>query len=427
MPSSYNLIDDLSANSSLNRTCGTRFPAELADITIDFLHADRVSLAACSLTCRGWLPAARFHLFYHIDVTVHTWRQLDYLLYSSPPIAALVQNLSLAVEDPIVGEEQHDWPRTELLAQFHMEFCGLLSYMSSVRAIRIHGKWGMPDTAHFFLAALRTLPKVAEVDISELRVARFSTFVEFLARFPLLRRFSVSSVEWEANDTPSTALRIPHRATAALRITARPKYWARNLDAGAQSQHFIAWLARQPRPPEVHSLLLHVEHDGGRLARDLLQSALAPSIRLLYLRCGRLCDGADALIEGIGRCARLQDLHFGPLAVEFFDARADVLARVLAGITSAHLQRVSIALTLPLTLPAAVGGDTLRAMDHALGSHVEVEVILLVDRIELEGKWDAHALHVQWAALGVRVPLSVRVALAMEYDAEYGAPRMATH
>jgi hypothetical protein len=38
-------------------------PPEVIDMVIDFLHSDKRSLAACSLTCKMWLSSSRFHLF----------------------------------------------------------------------------------------------------------------------------------------------------------------------------------------------------------------------------------------------------------------------------------------------------------------------------------------------------------------------------
>lgn len=37
-------------------------PAELTDAIIDHLHADRLTLATCSLVCRAWRGAAQHHL-----------------------------------------------------------------------------------------------------------------------------------------------------------------------------------------------------------------------------------------------------------------------------------------------------------------------------------------------------------------------------
>ncbi|KAF7975683.1 hypothetical protein HWV62_8789 [Athelia sp. TMB] len=423
MPSIPRRLEDSPTDPNSMAATGPVFPAELADIIIDFLHADRAALTACSLACRAWLPAARIHLFHHVDITVHTWRRLECLLYGAPHIAARVRSVSLAVEDPPVGAAQRDWARADQLALFHMELCSLLSYVPSVRAIQVRGGWAAADTTHFFLGALRTLKEVAEIDISELAVTKFSVLIEFLAHFPVLRRVSISGVDWATSDEPHSALRLPHTAALELRIEGCPKYSARRA-ANASPQlahHFVAWLARQPRPPEVRTFLLHVEHDRGRLARDLLHSPLAASLRTLYLRCGwRLGDGAHELANGIGRCARLQELHFGALPLACFNTRHDALARALAAAPA--LRRVSFALALQGTRPAALRGDALRAVDRALrGERVQVELVLLVGRAELAGRWDVPAVCAQWAALGARARLSVRTALAAEYDAAYGS------
>ncbi|KAF8489848.1 hypothetical protein JB92DRAFT_3246767, partial [Gautieria morchelliformis] len=37
-------------------------PGELIDQVIDHLHDDSPSLRACCITCRAWVPSARFHI-----------------------------------------------------------------------------------------------------------------------------------------------------------------------------------------------------------------------------------------------------------------------------------------------------------------------------------------------------------------------------
>ncbi|KAI0784633.1 hypothetical protein C8Q75DRAFT_809813 [Abortiporus biennis] len=41
-------------------------PQEIIDIIIDHIHLDTTALLTCSVTCRSWLPTARFHLFRQI-------------------------------------------------------------------------------------------------------------------------------------------------------------------------------------------------------------------------------------------------------------------------------------------------------------------------------------------------------------------------
>jgi hypothetical protein len=44
-----------------------RLPPELTDRAIDHLHSDKPALLACSLVCKTWLHASRYHLF-HIEI-----------------------------------------------------------------------------------------------------------------------------------------------------------------------------------------------------------------------------------------------------------------------------------------------------------------------------------------------------------------------
>ncbi|KAK0475045.1 hypothetical protein EDD18DRAFT_1218866 [Armillaria luteobubalina] len=67
--------EDLRAENSnlwneINKIKGPRFPAELFDRFIDFLHHDKKALKACGLVCRAWIPASRFNLFKRLSFYV---------------------------------------------------------------------------------------------------------------------------------------------------------------------------------------------------------------------------------------------------------------------------------------------------------------------------------------------------------------------
>ena len=74
-------------------------PQELIDMIIDYLHRDKITLAACGLVCRGWLCASRHHLFSKIMLSAHKesriWSLLDLLGGMSNTIAMSVQHLVL--------------------------------------------------------------------------------------------------------------------------------------------------------------------------------------------------------------------------------------------------------------------------------------------------------------------------------------------
>jgi hypothetical protein len=70
------------------------FPLETIDMIIDYLHDDKLSLAACSLGCRQWLPSTRFHMFCEFKLAVDNFIQvLDVLEHPLSTITPVIQCL----------------------------------------------------------------------------------------------------------------------------------------------------------------------------------------------------------------------------------------------------------------------------------------------------------------------------------------------
>ena len=71
-------------------------PQELIDHTIDHLHNDKLSLAACSLVCKNWLSSARRHVFNKLilDTSINIVTHLMFL-QSHASIALYVRSLIL--------------------------------------------------------------------------------------------------------------------------------------------------------------------------------------------------------------------------------------------------------------------------------------------------------------------------------------------
>ncbi|KAF8532439.1 hypothetical protein JB92DRAFT_3103902 [Gautieria morchelliformis] len=70
-------------------------PGELIDQVIDHLHDDPPSLRACCITCRAWVPSARFHIFHDIVLSAEHADALAVLLETSPHISPLVRSLTI--------------------------------------------------------------------------------------------------------------------------------------------------------------------------------------------------------------------------------------------------------------------------------------------------------------------------------------------
>lgn len=69
-------------------------PNELSDRIIDHLHDDVVTLSACSLTCRSWLPTARYHRFSSVTLG-RSFDSFSHLVEASPDVRAVVESLAI--------------------------------------------------------------------------------------------------------------------------------------------------------------------------------------------------------------------------------------------------------------------------------------------------------------------------------------------
>ena len=78
---------------------------------IDHLHDDRLSLAACGLSCRQWLPSTRFHLFRELKLRVDEFNKaLELLEHPASIIPSVTRcificglNLKVCVHTQVIG------------------------------------------------------------------------------------------------------------------------------------------------------------------------------------------------------------------------------------------------------------------------------------------------------------------------------------
>ncbi|KAF7975691.1 hypothetical protein HWV62_8805 [Athelia sp. TMB] len=386
------------------------FAQELVDMIVDFLYDDRATLAACGLTCRSWLPAARFHLFYRVEVSPFTFQSLCEVFERWPHLAVHVQSLS--VGDRALSDQKTP-PADEMVAQVHR----LTALLTSVRYLRISGRflrWTARRAWPVLRALSSSMSQVTHLDVLYLTVLALGDWAVFLSNFTALRRVSLFQVFWGVGDGPDPALRLAHPLTMEIYIH-RPQL----------ARPFYDWIARQQPVPELHGFLLHVEYEGGLLTRALLQSPLAASIRVLYLRYDMIAGGADALARGIGHCTRLRELRFAsPIFPEVFKPRQNAIANIISSIRSEYLVVVSFALICEHPETAPLDADTLQGLANALrtpalGGLCRAEVILLTS--EDSGDYpDLEPLREQWAALGAPVPLSFRSTQIVLYN--FGFP-----
>ncbi|KAH9915314.1 uncharacterized protein B0H18DRAFT_1041953 [Fomitopsis serialis] len=89
----------LESNSTLGPPV---MPPELTDRIVDFLHDDHAALKSCGLTCRPWLSAVRYHLYYAISLeNTRLFRAFSSLLNRTPTLGQYVREIHLAMTEEL--------------------------------------------------------------------------------------------------------------------------------------------------------------------------------------------------------------------------------------------------------------------------------------------------------------------------------------
>lgn len=142
-------------------------PQELTDDIIDHLHSDRSSLLNCSLVCKTWTPAARYHLFectsLSLEHSVLPLREFDECLSNGLITASCIKTFKLFGS----GISDSDDSVTEIP---EAALASVLSKLVRVRRVGL-GKLCVLSDDTDIVWALATLPELHTIWLSDLRLS----------------------------------------------------------------------------------------------------------------------------------------------------------------------------------------------------------------------------------------------------------------
>lgn len=157
------------------------FPFELSDIVIDFLHNDHDSLRNCSLVCRGWIAASRYHHFATARLNARNGRK--FVSISSSPYITIA---------PYIRELD--------LFDGRLWISSLLPYIGqfvSVRKLVIRSS-GCGNLSPDPLSKLFTsLSKINRLEIWNDFFHSLSALLNFIGRFPDLNTIGIYHCGWD--------------------------------------------------------------------------------------------------------------------------------------------------------------------------------------------------------------------------------------
>lgn len=169
-------------------------PPELVDETIDHLWDDPVSLKACSLTCRSWVPSSRLHLFHTVRLRNATeCTRFTSLVANTSSIARCVRRLTLSAEYRGVdarGQPVEDDGWIDAAA----ELVPKLERVSTLGLSRVRWSALKPETRTAFRGLFKN---VQTLFLFEVRFDTSKAVLDFLSAFPVLTSLYFHGVSWD--------------------------------------------------------------------------------------------------------------------------------------------------------------------------------------------------------------------------------------
>jgi hypothetical protein len=163
----------------------TRLPTELTDTIIDFLHDDEDNLANCSLVCKAWVPATRYHIFENL--LLDPWNIesfVDLINHPSntvaPFIHQLVIDLNKSQYHPVFNVTLIQLPRFGMLQRLELR----------------RSKWYAIDR-NARQAIKFAFGGITELALSHNTLWTKTQFFELVSGFPSLQKLSAHDFVWD--------------------------------------------------------------------------------------------------------------------------------------------------------------------------------------------------------------------------------------
>ena len=321
-------------------------PAELSDHVIDYLHNDSQTLAACALTCRQWLPAARYHVFGVITLYAGTCKTFAELIAASPELALVVRSVELSS----LIQSSRIWQTVDFT---------FLHSLTSVTYLRL-SKVRLEGVV--FDALVQALPGVSQLLIESCWFASLHDFASLASSFPHLQDLTV--LPCVARPTAEVTLPLP-----PLQVGLRSIAFG-DLEFDQQPLNaLINWLAN-PRTPSsqglinlstlvvwriwpTHALLenfgAHLQHLQLIIRTEMALSGRQPQRHLCNMSCPHISSALLRKVPGfsLSECANLQTftLHMW-LAGMCVETNQDLpwIAVLLSQLRSPHLCQITFSL-----------------------------------------------------------------------------------
>ncbi|KZT02320.1 uncharacterized protein LAESUDRAFT_685559 [Laetiporus sulphureus 93-53] len=293
-------------------------PLELYDEAIDHLWDDPKALAACSLTCRAWVPTSRLHLFRTVRVqNAKHCAGFAAVLAAAPVIARYVHRLTISAEYDGFDQsgqavEDDEWVND------------VVKWVDKLECVRTVGlsrlRWGalMPETQD---TLMRLFKNVRMLFLFEVRFDASRDVLDFLSAFPVLDELYFHGVSW-AHESPAPLMLSGRESLSKPQIMAKDQERMQLsylfLDPRSSPMLVTEWLLSHPSEQRLRTIqLCWREIDNMKAVGDLLHASGA-SLECLLVEFPdgvpeqAVLENEISLVHNTG----LRSVHFGGLNVQ---------------------------------------------------------------------------------------------------------------
>jgi hypothetical protein len=240
-----------------------RVPPELTDRIIDFLWDCQLDLRVCSLVCRQWLPASRWHIFETITIWPDS-RLLTLMQFPQSVVANHTRTLNL---------------RLRLPAEVNIAAVRILWHLPNVLNLRTVIVGSVPPSP----AQFPVVPLVEKLSLQHTKFASCNDFAEFLSKFTTLRELELGWISWEDFDYGVCSHATPMLENLSIQgFEGAPDIlqWLSSADYGPQTRGLTLYIPNKTDTTSLSiiSRFLHRLNDG----LEYLRLDMFPSP---YLQC----------------------------------------------------------------------------------------------------------------------------------------------
>ena len=239
-------------------------PPELQDRIIDHLHSDNLALATCSLVCKTWLPASRYHFFQTQTLCLTNDNIHSFVELLNSPASTLLLGYALTVKiSPLPPAPLSD----TVIHSSIVIFDTISPHLSKlkIRSLCLEGvRWVVNKGK--LEEIIKCFAAISELRLSAVIFSRPNEFIKFTSSFLALETFSVQDLAFFGRDD------IAHTTLPLLRTIEL-----------CIAKNSTTWFLAAVQFPLVNTVCISNLCYRGMDAVQALLRSLGPSIHKLYL------------------------------------------------------------------------------------------------------------------------------------------------